>query len=59
MMLLVRIIDLVVNVFRHLAAPEARALRATALVALICGALVGVVGLIWLLAQLHQHFTSP
>lgn len=59
MMLLVRLIDQVVSLLRILASPEARLLRAGVLMVLLCGALVGAVGLLWLLAQLPQYFASP
>ncbi|MDQ2628947.1 MAG: hypothetical protein M3Y90_18360 [Actinomycetota bacterium] len=59
MMLLVRLIDLVVSMLRLLASPEARLLRAGVLTVLACGAFVGAVGLIWLLAQLPQYFAHP
>lgn len=59
MMVLVRLIDLIVGMLRILASPEARLLRAGVLTVLVCGALVGGVGLIWLLAQLPQLFASP
>lgn len=59
MMLLVRIIDLVVSMLRILASPEARLLRAGVLMVLLCGAMVGVTGLAWLLAQLPHYFASP
>lgn len=59
MMLLVRLIDLVVSMLRILASPHARLLRAGVLTVLACGALVGAIGLIWVLAQLPQYLAHP
>lgn len=58
-MALVRIIDLVVRMIKFLATPEARFLRAGLLTALVCGALLGAAGLIWVLAQLPALFAGP
>lgn len=57
-MFLVRLIDLVVRVVRHLGTPEARFMRAGLLVVAICGVLVLGAGLIWLLAQIPAHFAA-
>ena len=59
MMVLVRIIDLVVSLLRYLASPEGRLLRIGVLVVLFFGALVGVAGLIWGLAQLPHYLAGP
>lgn len=56
MMFLVRVIDLMVRMVRYLGTPEARFLRAGLVVVFIGGALVGGVGLIWLLTQLPTLF---
>ncbi len=58
MMFLVRVIDLIVRAVRYLGTPEARFLRAGLAVVVVGGALIGVAGLLWLLAQLPTLFAT-
>lgn len=58
MMFLVRVIDLIVRAVRYLGTPEARFLRAGLAVVVVGGALIGVAGLLWLLAQLPTLFAA-